>query len=910
MASSVRRYARVDAPAIGGLSTSEASVTTTGATPDSHALLTDGASVQLRDVRPADRDEIRDLQNTLSPASMHLRFAGTGRDLGSQIADRMCREPGPDHGALAALSGGHIIGVASYQRNRPGDQADLALAVRDDMHGRGIATLLLEHLVPRARANGIARLVADVLTGNNLMLKVFTDAGLRVERTLVDGVPHYTIPLAEDGNGYLDPVADRERRADMASLAAAFRPRSIVVVGARRRPGGIGRAVLDRLLASGYTGSVYVVHPRESQLDGMTAYPSAEDLPEAPDLAVVAVPTARALDVARSCGRRGAKVLLMLSSGFDDESGAMLRTICRRYGMRLIGPNCLGILSTDPELPFDVTFADSPAQPGAVGVVTQSAGAGAAVLNRLAPAEVGTSLFVSVGDKYDVSANDLMMWWESDPRTKVAVVYVDSFGNPRKFGRTARRLSLHMPVLTVLGGTPAAAQGAGTAQPATAAAALTPRRALFAQAGVVAVDTLGELVGATAVLTHQSAPAGRRVAVLSNVAGLGALVADACVDAGLDLANLSATVREELGAVLPDGATVANPVDATDRTDGETLARAASLVAGSGAVDAVIVAIAPTARGNLRDGLGSLRTPAAVTTIAVDLAQRQPVAAISATDEVVPTFIYPEHATRALAHAWRYRAWLSRPPGTSPVLPGVDRDSALSIVREFLANRPDGGWMPYGLANALLSRYRIPHPATITAGTADRAVIAAQTLGFPVVVKAAGPDLARGTGRDAIRPGIADAYAVRAAVEDLTRSLDAPLAELVVQPMVEAGLELSIGISQDEVFGPLVEFGRAGTTAQAPRAARLTPLTSRDAAELVGSIRPVPQPRRRRGPPPVALDALTDLLLRVSQLADDLPEIAELELDPVIARPDGARAVDVRIRLVPREPHEPYLRLR
>src|SRR5581483_1046078 len=618
-----------------------------------YALLADGTTVEIRPAAPGDYDAVKAMHQAMSPDNTYMRFFNVSRLSAETEARRICLDPRPGQASLLALAGGQVAGVASYVPLRDDDQqAEVAFAVADDMHHRGIATLLLEHLVSYARSHGITTFTAETLTENKAMLGVFADAGLPVRRRFAEGVYQLTFPLPSEVagttlDGYLNAVAARERRADAASLRRVFAPGSVAVIGASRRPGTVGRAILDNIRAGGYAGRLYTVNPHATQItgqaggqpDGERCLASVTDLPDGVDLAVVAVRAAGVPGVAEQCGRRGVRSLVVISAGLDAAARAALLATCRRYGMRLIGPDSFGVAV--PGLGLDATFAARPAQPGTAGLVMQSGGLGLATVDHLSRLGIGISSFASVGDKLDVSSNDLLLWWEQDGVTRLAVLYIESFGNPRKFARTARRVSAAMPVLTVL-----ADRGDTTA-----------REALFEQAGVVATRGFGELVQATALLATQPAPAGRGVAIVSNVGSAATLAADACADLGLTVQSVTAT---------------AAPVSA------EAFRACLERQAAGGEADAIVAIVLPTgATGDL---------PAAITAadtrgrpiVAVVLTQPESVRMLPAPSppgpspsgpgpaghvRQIPAYGGPEIAVRALTRAAAYGAWRAEPRG-------------------------------------------------------------------------------------------------------------------------------------------------------------------------------------------------------------------------------------------------------
>ncbi len=473
-----------------------------------YALLTDGSTVEIRPARPGDTDAVREMHAAMSPDNMYLRFFSLSPSAAQQEAQRVCREPGPDHAALLAWRDGELIGVASYEPTGDEGSAEIAFAVSDQMHGRGVATLLLEHLVSLARRRKLTAFTAQTLADNIAMLRVFADAGLPVRRQSADGVVDMTFPLPggetdQRLDGYLETVASRESRADVASLRHLLQPASVAVIGTSRRRGTVGRAILRNIVTGGFAGNVYAVNPHAHSMEGVPCLASVDDLPDAVDLAVLAVPAVAVPGVAAACGRRGVRALVVITAGLGAQ-GADLLAICRRYGMRLVGPNCFGVAV--PRIGLDATFAARHPLAGSAGLVVQSGGIGASLLEHLSRLGIGISSFASVGDKYDVSSNDLLMWWDQDATTRFAVLYVESFGNPRAFARTARRVGHRLPVLTVLSGRSAAGQRAAASHTAAAATPLVTQEALFGQAGIIALPSLGELVEAVAMIASQPLP--------------------------------------------------------------------------------------------------------------------------------------------------------------------------------------------------------------------------------------------------------------------------------------------------------------------------------------------------------------------------------------------------------------------
>ena len=868
-----------------------------------YALLADGTTAEIREARPEDFDAVLAMHEAMAPNNIYLRFFSYSRRSAEIEARRICRGPDPGRPrstALLALLDGELVGVASYAglTGRPG-QAEVAFAVADHMHHKGIATLLLEHLVSLARSRQITTFTANTLSENTAMLKVFADAGLPVQRHYADEVYQLTFPLPRDEDGtaldaYLSAVAERESSADVASLRHIFAPESVVVIGASRRREAIGRIILENIRRGGYAGRLYTVNPRARQIDGERCLASALDLPEPADLAVIAVPAPAVLGVAEQCGLRGVRSLVVITSGLDAAASADLLAVCRRHGMRLVGPDCFGVAV--PGIGLDATFDAIRLRPGVAGLMSQSGGVGVALAGELSRLGVGISSFASVGSKLDVSGNDMLMWWEHDDMTRLAVLYLESFGNPRKFARTARRVGAKLPVLTVR----AAGNGQGSAAD----------QALFEQAGVIATGSVGELAETAALLATQPVLAGRTVAIVSNAGGADVLAADACAELGLTVHRPRGLTRRRLRTLLPGG-TVTGPVDTTAAISAGDFRRCLELLAADDDVDAMIALVQPTgANDDLITAIQEADVRVPLAAVALDQAETVRLMLRPAGDGQIPVYKVPEAAAAALAHAARYGAWRTEARGQVPSFPDVRAADARALVTGFLHREPGGGWLPPDKTADLLHCYGIWLVDAEPAGSEDEAVKAAGAVSGPAVLKAEVPGRVPGTDAGAVEADLHSAADVRAAYRRLAERFGRRLSRVLVQPMVTDGTEVRIGVTDDRVFGPLVVFGLGGTAIGVPadQAARLTPLTDTDADSLIRSIRSAPSPPGHRGTLATDLDTLRELLLRVSRLTDDLPEITELDLSPVIAKPHGVFAVDARIKVAPCLPQDPFLR--
>ncbi|WP_432154068.1 GNAT family N-acetyltransferase [Streptomyces tricolor] len=885
--------------------------------PAVHALLADGTTVRIRTVVPGDHEQVEQLYEEMSPENLRLRFFTASRRLPGLAADRACAPARPGHRALLAETRGRVVGLAEYEAGEA-NTAEVSIAVADGLHHRGVGTLLVEHLVSAARADGITAFTADALSENHKVLRLFADLGLRTARRWAGPEVACTIYL-DQSDGYLTAVEERGRAADVASLTPLLLPEAVAVVGAGRTPGSVGRAILHQLHAGGYTGRLFAVNPAAHSILGVPCHPSVSALPRTPDLAVLAVPAAALPETAEECGKAGVRALLVVTAGLDADQAQTLLATCRAYGMRLVGPNYLGIANTDPALSLDATFAARPPRPGTAGVAVQSGGVGIALLDGLSRLGIGVSSFASLGDKYDVSGNDMLQWWESDGRTDLALLHLESFGSPRAFSRTARRVTRRMPVLTVDTGRSGAGRRATASHPAAAATRPLTRGALFTQAGITATRSIGELLETAALLHAQPLPAASRVAIVTNAGGAGVLTADACAEAGLSLPAPTPELIDDLLAVLPDGAVVGNPVDATAAVTEAQLTDCVDRVMRYGGIDAVLVALVPTAvAAATGDDLvkaltlapGRRAKPMAVVRLGQDLPVELLPAAESGT---IPSYADPQAAARALAHAARRAAWLARPAGTVPDLDGVEAERARTLVEDHLAAHPGGGWLDPRECADLLACYGIPQISWAWAETEDEAVLAADRLRGSdgrVVMKAHWPGSAHKSEQHAVLLDLRGDAQIRGAFRDLRTRFAGLMTGAVLQPLAARGTELCAGVVQDEVFGPLVLFGLGGTATEvlADRAARLAPLTDHDVHDLITAPRCAPLLFGAAGNGPVDLGLLEQLLLRLSRMAVDLPHLAEVDFNPVLATSGGVTVLDARVRLVPCRPQDPYLR--
>lgn len=864
-------------------------------------ILRDGGTLRLRPPLAADAEALVDFFTGLSDKSRYFRFHGTTEprlELVEPFLEPDWVEKGALVGTLESEDGETIVALADYARLRDPASAEAAFAVAEAHQRRGVGTRLLEQLAERAAGAGIERFVAEVLPENKAMLNVFEAAGFSVTRVLDQGTIEVAFPIAATEE-YLTHVDERDHLAVVASLRPFFAPTSVAVVGASPRPESIGGRLFRNVLDAEFTGATYPINRTGEPVAGVRAYRSLEEVPEVVDLAVICLPGAHVLEAAEAALTAGVRALCVISAGFAEtgsegrERQDRLLALVRAHGGRLIGPNCLGIAVSHPRL--NATFGPRALPPGRIGFSSQSGALGLAVLEKAAERNLGLSAFISIGNKADVSSNDLLEYWEEDPATELVLLYLESFGNPRRFATIAGRVARKKPILAMKSGTSSAGARAAGSHTAALAGSEAAVEALFHQAGILRADTLEELVDAAALLSSQPLPRGRRVAVLTNAGGLGILAADACEGAGLELSELSEETRTALAAVLPAEASLANPVDMLGSATGPTFEAALPLLLADPRVDSVIVLFVPPAMAGAEEVAASIsrvleQDPPDKPVLAALLSAEGAPAALLKGKAPAAFFPYPESAARALGLAARRAEWLRRPAGTLVSVEGVDSDRAREIVTSVLGDQ-DETWLSAADARAVLEAFGIPVVPERLAETEDQAAEAASELGFPVVIKTAKAGAHKTeTGGVALR--LTDEAAVREAVARI--GLPA-----LVQPMLESRTELLAGIVQDPTFGPLVAFGPGGVLAELIGDAtfRIAPLTDTDVLELVTTGKAGRLVAGYRGAPAADAAALADLLARLSRLGDELPEVAELDLNPILAGPDGCVAVDARIRL-------------
>ncbi|HET8622513.1 MAG TPA: GNAT family N-acetyltransferase [Gemmatimonadales bacterium] len=883
---------------------------------EADVVLRDGSTVRVRSIRARDEPCFLEFLRDLSEPSRALRFGGGMSDYFlRQVAGRLAREDKEQGLGLIAMRGPDqpIIGHAMYVVTGP-DRAEVAFAIADAYQHQGLGTILLGELAQVAGSRGIRVFEATVLPRNHEMVAVFRDSGFPVE---VHAAPdeilvEFPTGLTEQA---LDHFEQREWTAAVNAVRGFFRPHSVAVVGASRQRGTIAGEVFHNLVSYQFQGLVFPVNPAAPVVQDVVAYPSVEDIPGPVDLAVVVVPAGRIPEVVQACGRKRVRALVVLSAGFAEtgpegraKQQALVDT-ARAAGMRLIGPNCMGILNTDPEVRLNATFAPAPPPQGRTAFMSQSGALGLAIMDYAGSLGMGLSSFASVGNKADISGNDLIRYWAQDPNTDVILLYLESFGNPRKFSRIARRVGRVKPIVAVKSGrSPAGSRAIGSHTGALLAAADVTVDSLFRQSGVIRTDRLEEMFDVASLLANQPPPKGRRVAILTNAGGPGILCADACVAEGLEIHSLAESTQAALRDLLPKEASVGNPVDMIASATPEHYRDAIRIVARDPNVDALVVIFIPplvtrpedVARA-LLEGVRSLGREKPV--VAVFMQSRGVPEELRAADLRIPSYAFPEDAAIALARVAWYGEWLTRSLSLPARFEDVRRDEAAAIVAAALG-RGDP-WLGPEEVWRLLACYGLPVLDQRIVPTAEDAARAAEELGGLVALKAIAAGLVHKTEAGAVQLNLrmGEVPAAGRRMTELLQQAGRMPSAFQVQRMAPPGVEMLVGVVHDPQFGPVLACGAGGVLVELLKdvSVRLTPIAASDAEEMIRELKTYPLLTGYRGGPMHDVPALVDALLRVSAMVEELPQIAEVDLNPILVHPSGVTIVDARVRVAPAE---------
>ncbi|EPD65665.1 bifunctional GNAT family N-acetyltransferase/acetate--CoA ligase family protein [Streptomyces sp. HGB0020] len=913
---------------------------------EADVVLRDGGTARIRPITVDDAERLVSFYEQVSDESKYYRFFAPYPRLSAKDVHRFTHHDFVDRVGLAATIGGEFIATVRYDRvgadgmpaSAPSDEAEVAFLVQDAHQGRGVASALLEHIAAVARERGIRRFTAEVLPANVKMIKVFTDAGYTQKRSFEDGVVRLEFDI-EPTDRSLAVQHAREQRAEARSVRRLLMPGSVAVVGTGRTPGGVGRSILDNIRDAGFTGSLHAVNkalPEDvKELDGVPAFRSVQDIDGPVDLAVVAVPAEEVPEVVTECGEHGVQGLVVVSAGYAEsgpegrERQRELVRHARAYGMRIIGPNAFGIINNSPDVRLNASLAPELPRPGRIGLFAQSGAIGIALLSRLqrrgggVTGVTGVSTFVSSGNRADVSGNDVLQYWYDDPDTDVVLMYLESIGNPRKFTRLARRTAAAKPLVVV--------QGSGSAPQGHAVRATrlphATVSALLRQAGVIRVDTITELVDAGLLLARQPLPTGPRVAILGNSESLGLLTYDACLSEGLrPLRPLDLTTEASAGdfhaalsrALADDScdAVVVTAIPAIGEGSPGDAELAKALRSAAEQVPGKPVLVVHVELGGLAEALsaaaGTAPKPDARASGARRLrpsqqlpppVQSQEPTASEAAPRLIPAYPAAERAVRALAEAVHYAQWRreAAEPGKVPEYEDIDEKGAARLIDGMLA-RGQGLTLGTEETHELLGRYGIAVRKAVPAFTPDDAARAAADVGYPVALKATAPHLRHRADLGGVRLDLADEEQLRRAYTELTELFGKP-EELrpVVQQMAPRGVDTVVRAVIDPAAGAVLSFGLAGAASQllGDMAHRLVPVTDREAGSLVRSIRTAPLLFGWRGSTPVDTPALEELLLRVSRLVDDHPEVVAVTLEPVVVAPHGLTVLGASVRLAP-----------
>ena len=889
---------------------------------EADVLLRDGSTIHVRPVRTEDDDAIRAFLETVSAESIAFRFFGSPSV--DWIAAWSVDVDYANRFALVAETGSprRVVAHAAYIRESA-ERAEVAFLVADAWQGRGISTILLAHLAGAAEQHSIATFTAQVLPMNHRMIEVFRESGFPVDMRSTPDAIEVEFPTS------LSPAAlarfdERETIAAVAAVRSVLEPHSVAVVGASRRRGTVGGEILHNLLSAEFNGPVYAVNQHADVVQSLPAHRSITDIPGRVELAILVVPAPAVVPVARECGAAGVRALVVISAGFAEAGEEGIRrqqellSVCRDAGMRLVGPNCLGVLNTAPQTRLNATFAAGRATPGGVGFMSQSGGLGIAIIQTAGRLGVGLSSFVSVGNKADLSGNDLLRYWEQDPGTDVALMYLESFGNPRKFARIAPGFTRRKPLLAVKSGrSSAGARATSSHTGALLADSDITVDALFEQAGVIRADTLHELFAVAGLLSAQPVPRGDRVVIVTNAGGPGIMCADACEADGVQVPELPREVQAQLQEFLPAAASVRNPVDLLATASAEDYGRALRTLIDADAADAILTIFVPplvseaieVARAINEVARGKPPVPIA----AVFMTGEGPPDQLAAEGVRVPGYEFPEDAARAVARAAKHGRWRAHPERERAPTPSERSHEAAAIISGVLSRGAE--WLSPTEVVALLDCYGLPLVEGRVASGVEAAVKAAQAVGFPVALKAVAAGLLHKSDAGGIRLGLQDAQQLRAAAAEIEKHVAEAgygLDGLLVQKMAPAGVELIVGVASDPSFGPVLACGAGGTVAELIKdvAVRITPVGRDDAQEMMRSLQTFPLLDGYRGAPRCDLGAIEDVIVRVSAMVEAHREIAELDCNPLISTPGGAVIVDARVRVesAPVPPPVPSLR--
>jgi acetyl coenzyme A synthetase (ADP forming)-like protein len=889
---------------------------------ETEVLLKDGSRILLRPIRAGDARSWLSFIGRLSPHNKYLHFQHTAKEMNLDDAVRFATVD--YHNTFAFVAevlrepNKEIVATGKYYRLPDGHSADVLFVVEDDYQGRGLGTAILEQLSNVARENGIDTFEADTIAGDERAAGIFKSYGFNITGKVQAGVDHIVFPLTPTEK-ITEKEKERERVSTLASLRWLMKPRSVALIGASRHPGTIGYIMLQCLIQGGFSGQVYPVNPNTNELMSLKTYTSVTAIPGDVDMAIIAVPARLVTKVADECGHKGVHTLVVISDGFREigQEGATrekeLRDVALGHGMRIVGPNCMGVINTDPAIKMNATFSPVYPPSGNVAFLSQSGAMGLVVLEYASNLDIGISSFVSVGNRADISSNDLLEYWEQDPATDVILLYLESFGNPRKFSRIARRITPKKPIVVVKGGSTQAGSRAAASHTGAMATSDVVSDVLFQHAGIIRVNLMEEMFDVAALLSNQPLPGGRRLTIVTNGGGPGIIAADAAARHGLVLPQPSPELSAELKSAMKRDVSINNPLDTTAGADAAEFRGILRRLAADKDSDAVLVIFIPPVIGNTEDFEEAIKEVArdfadqAKTLLACFLGQRGFKAKLGASGHYVPSYPFPDEAVAALARAVEYAETRRKPAGKIPEFSDINKNEAREIIGKALSRSTQRPlWLEPREISGLLASYGLHFVETMAAATPAEAATAAAKIGFPVAVKLDSSTITHKSDVGGVALDLKSAGEVEQAFNDIRTRLakegrQQEMQGVIVQKMVAEGIEAVAGVTQDPAFGPLIMFGAGGIYTELMKdvVLRLNPLTDLDAKEMISSIKMARLFAGYRGSPPADTGALEDLLLRLSAMADDIPQIAELDFNPVKVMPRGKGyyIVDARIML-------------
>jgi acetyl coenzyme A synthetase (ADP forming)-like protein len=883
-------------------------------------ILRDGYRVLLRPIEKSDVSLWLAFISRLSTHTKYLRFHNIPKEMTEEDAIRYCTVDYNNSFAYVAEIGQakdrKIIAIARYYRLPNKRSAEVAFAIEDAFQQIGLGSRLIEALVNVARENDISIFEASVLAENLKMMEAFSDYGFHVSSDLEDDEYNVTFSIKQTHRVDMKE-AHRDRTSIIASLQPIVNPKAVAIIGAARYPGTIGNLLMRCILQSGFTGIAYPVNPNTEAVLSVKSYSSVLDIPDNVDMAIIAVPAAIVNKIADECGQKGVRALIVISDGFRERGpeGATreqeLRNITLSYGMRLVGPNCMGIINTDPGVRLNATFSQVYPNPGNVAFLSQSGAMGLTILEYAKNLNMGISTFVSVGNRADVSSNDFLQYWEQDPATKVILLYLESFGNPNQFARIARRVSAKKPIVAVKSGSTAAGARAASSHTGALATSDVASDILFQNTGIIRVNAVEELFNLATLLSTQPLPQGKRLVIVTNGGGPGIIGADAATRNGLEVLELSSETSAKIKPLLKRDINLGNPIDTTAGATAQEYEGILRVLAADKDVDAVLAIFAPPIVVETKDMEAAMRHVAPVfwrhkkPILGCFIGQKGLSSRLGTQGHFIPLYTFPEEAILSLKRAVEYTELRRKPRGKIPAIKGIRKAKARQLIDTLIKNstvRPL--WLSAGEITELLTCYGISHAEAVVAKTPSEAQDVAAGLGFPVAVKLESPTITHKTDVGGVVLNVASKSEVEKAYNTIKKNLETlsrrqEMSGVTVQQMMTGGIETIVGVTQDPSFGPLMMFGSGGIYAELIKdvTMKLHPITDLDAAEMIRSIKMTKLFDGYRGSPPSDVKALQNLLLRVSAMVEDIPEIAELDLNPVNVMPKGKgyRVIDARI---------------